>query len=222
MRTVPGCMKWLVLATCMGACAAPAALAAVGSATLSWTAPGDDGRVGRAAAYDLRYSLAPITEANFLSATPDPGVPAPKPAGSPETYTITDLVLGSGYYFAIKTADEGANWSAISNVAYQSIFATEPVPVRPAAWLSSPWPAPARESASWSYSHTESGAIDIDVFDLAGRRVRSVVRGWHDAGEGVVSWDLRDDGGRSIASGVYLVRAALAGQNSVKRLVVSR
>lgn len=45
-------------------------------ATLTWTAPGDDGSVGTATAYDLRYSTSPITdEAGWLSATSVPSTP---------------------------------------------------------------------------------------------------------------------------------------------------
>lgn len=46
--------------------------------TLTWTATGDDGNTGTAAAYDLRHSTAPIDAGNFDLATPIPGVPAPK------------------------------------------------------------------------------------------------------------------------------------------------
>lgn len=46
---------------------------------LTWTATGDDGNVGTANAYEVRYSLAPIDNTNWPSATragnePTPGV----------------------------------------------------------------------------------------------------------------------------------------------------
>ncbi|SYZ72524.1 hypothetical protein TRIP_C20639 [Candidatus Zixiibacteriota bacterium] len=101
----------------------PAAIAnlSAGAATsstvvLNWTAPGDDSLTGTAATYDIRYSTATITEANFGSATQAVGEPAPKAAGSAETFTVTGLNPNITYYFAIKTADEAPNWSALSNV----------------------------------------------------------------------------------------------------------
>ncbi|HOI41509.1 MAG TPA: hypothetical protein PK523_01060 [Elusimicrobiales bacterium] len=106
--------------------AAPAAIADLtaatvssGSVTLAWTAPGDDGTAGTAAAYDLRYTTAgPIIEdAAFGSATPVPGVPAPQAAGTPETFTVTGLLAGTTYFFGIKTADEAGNVSGLSNPA---------------------------------------------------------------------------------------------------------
>ncbi len=86
------------------------------SVTLTWTAPGDDGDQGIATVYDLRYSTSLISEANFSQATQATGVPAPQIAGSAESFTVTGLDPSTTYYFAIKTADEVPNWSAISNV----------------------------------------------------------------------------------------------------------
>jgi|GEM_PF-3089652 len=87
----------------------------VSSITLSWTAPGDDGNIGTASQYDIRYSTSAITESGWASATQVSGEPAPKAAGSAESFTAAGLNLNTTYYFAIKTADEVPNWSGISN-----------------------------------------------------------------------------------------------------------
>lgn len=87
------------------------------SITLIWTAPGDDGAVGTAASYDVRYSTSLITGANWASAFQAGGEPPPNPAGTPDTFLVQFLAPGTIYYFALKTADEQPNWSALSNVA---------------------------------------------------------------------------------------------------------
>lgn len=86
------------------------------SATLTWTAVGDDGTNGTAGVYDMRYSTSPINEDNFAAAVLTAGPAPPNVAGQPETFTVTALAPGTGYYFAIKVGDEQHNWSAISNV----------------------------------------------------------------------------------------------------------
>ncbi|MEK7560888.1 MAG: LamG-like jellyroll fold domain-containing protein [Patescibacteria group bacterium] len=86
------------------------------SIDLSWTAPGDDGVVGTAASYDIRYSTAAITDANWDSATQATGEPTPTAAGTSQSFTVTGLTAATTYYFAIKTSDEVPNISAISNV----------------------------------------------------------------------------------------------------------
>lgn len=86
------------------------------SATLMWTATGDDGYSGQAIVYDIRYSLSTITEANWVNATKVTGLSVPKVSGSNETFTVAGLNSSTTYYFAIKAADEVPNWSVISNV----------------------------------------------------------------------------------------------------------
>jgi hypothetical protein len=94
---------------------------AANSATLTWTAPGADGNSGTATEYDLRYSISPITEANWASASQATGEPTPHAAGTIDSATVTGLATGTPYYFALKTRDEVAtNWSALSNVASDS------------------------------------------------------------------------------------------------------
>ncbi len=86
------------------------------SVTLTWTAPGDDGDVGTAGVYDVRYSTSPITEAGWDAAAQATGEPAPQAAGSQETFAVAELQPETTYYFAVRTADEVPNWSALSNV----------------------------------------------------------------------------------------------------------
>ena len=86
------------------------------SVQLTWTAPGDDGTTGMASQYDIRYSTAIITDGNFAAATAVTGVPIPSAAGTSQSVTVSGLAPNTPYYFAMKSADEVPNWSAISNV----------------------------------------------------------------------------------------------------------
>ncbi len=99
------------------------------SLTLTWTAPGDDGNTGTATSYDIRYSTSTITGANFAGATQVAGVPAPQAAGTNQSVTVSGLSVSTTYYFAMKTADEVPNWSALSNVASGTTSAPTPVVV---------------------------------------------------------------------------------------------
>ena len=87
------------------------------SVTLAWTAPGDDGASGQAASYDVRYATAPITALDFNAAFAAFDEPVPAVAGTPQTFTVTGLTGATTYWFALKTADDVANLSAVSNNA---------------------------------------------------------------------------------------------------------
>ncbi len=85
---------------------------------LTWTAPGDDGIVGTASEYDIRYSQQKITPENWGAATKVSQPPAPKTGGEPETLLVSQMRAPVNYYFALMTADEVPNWSGMSNVAF--------------------------------------------------------------------------------------------------------
>ncbi|MCB9536708.1 MAG: fibronectin type III domain-containing protein [Myxococcales bacterium] len=101
---------------------------AAGAAVVRFTAPGDDGRVGTAARYDLRWSLAPLDAATFADATPAP-LPAPRPAGFAEAHPVDGLPGEAEVFFALLAYDDVGNPSPLSNVAALQTPATPPAPV---------------------------------------------------------------------------------------------
>jgi len=191
------------------------------SVTLQWTAPGDDSTRGRATTYDLRQSLTPITELNFSSATAITGLPVPQTAGTPESFTVGGLTSGVEYYFALRTKDDAGNWSKISNLAF---FPSNVAVGDPGQMLSfsNPFPNPSREAVHFAWSLPRPGEANVDVFDVTGRAVRVLMSGMHAPGQSELVWDLKSDGGSTVAPGVYLVRAKIAGQQWMRRVVVTR
>jgi len=90
------------------------------SLTLTWTAPGDDGNNGTAAEYDIRYATSNIDNETWEFAINASGEPAPKPAGSNETFVVGGLASATTYYFALKTIDNAGNWANLSNIAHRA------------------------------------------------------------------------------------------------------
>lgn len=88
----------------------------IDSMVVTWTAEGDDGSIGAATAYDLRFSESPINASNFEAATAVPQVPAPGASGTRQRVTVRGLTRGTTYYLAIRSVDDAGNWSGISNV----------------------------------------------------------------------------------------------------------
>jgi fibronectin type 3 domain-containing protein len=96
------------------------------SVQLTWTAPGNDGNVGKATGYDVRYSTSPITEANWASATQAEDELAQKDSGLAMKYQANQLGTNTTYYFAVKTVDDAGNYSALSNVVSATTFTPTP------------------------------------------------------------------------------------------------
>lgn len=65
------------------------------------------------------------------------------------------------------------------------------------------------------------GRLDLAVYDVSGRRVVTLRSGDATGGEQAASWDGRDDGGRPVPAGVYVIRLIVGGQDrSVRALVL--
>lgn len=127
-RTIPLPAVLLSVAIMAGTSFNPSTARAQTSAdstvTLRWTAPGDDGNIGTAARYDLRYRTTPISGVDTLtwwnSATVAAGLPSPSAVGSTDSVKVRGLTPAITYYFIIRAADEVPNWSGFSNVAVKT------------------------------------------------------------------------------------------------------
>jgi hypothetical protein len=64
-----------------------------------------------------------------------------------------------------------------------------------------PNPFNAETMISFELNATED--IRIDLYDVTGRKVRSLAAGRFPAGAAAVRWDGLDDNGRRVSSGVY-------------------
>jgi hypothetical protein len=135
------------------------------SVTLTWTAPGDDGDSGTATQYDIRYSLSIITDANWDATSQAVGEPTPQSGGNAEAFDVIGLQPNTTYYFAIKTADEIPNWSALSNVISRTTDpeATPPVNV---ADLSAGNPTPDALTLSWTAPGDDGNSGTATSYDI--------------------------------------------------------
>ncbi len=91
-------------------------------ASLEWTAPGNDGKVGTANKYFVKYSEKLIKPSNWSAAKPYGDIKAPARAGRLEAVTLTGLKASTTFYVGIVSKDKKNNASPLSNVV---TFTTE-------------------------------------------------------------------------------------------------
>jgi hypothetical protein len=80
-------------------------------------------------------------------------------------------------------------------------------------------PNPSASSATISFNLPARAAVRLDVYDLAGRHVRSVVHEELNAGAGARTWDGTDDAGRRVRAGIYFIQLRAAGAVDRSRIV---
>src|SRR5262245_41930848 len=129
---------------------------------VAWTATGDDGGVGRASAYDLRYSTTPITDdASFAAASPAPS-PDPKPAGQAEAQEIGGLSFTTTYYVAVQALDEFGNRGPFSNVANGTTLGAPDISASPTTFNATLLTG-AAETQTLVLSNAGQGTLDFSI-----------------------------------------------------------
>jgi len=81
-------------------------------------------------------------------------------------------------------------------------------------------PNPTRDAVVISFDLARAGSVRLEIFDLAGRRVKTLRHGTMDAGHYVERWSGEDDRGRAVGQGVYLARLTASDRSAGSRIVL--
>ena len=82
------------------------------------------------------------------------------------------------------------------------------------------YPNPFNPVTSIRYNLPQAGLVNLKVYDLMGREIRTLTDGFENAGMKSVLWDARDNHGNMISSGVYIYRLEAAGQVQANKLIL--
>jgi hypothetical protein len=85
-----------------------------------------------------------------------------------------------------------------------------------------PWPNPAAQGTQLSFRLAVAQPLDLSLYDLAGRHVRTLLAGSYPAGPHAVAWDGADGGGRRVAAGTYIWRLVTPEAVQTRKIVVAR
>ncbi len=88
--------------------------------------------------------------------------------------------------------------------------------------ITSSHPNPFGHATSIHYQLPVAGELTVEIYDLCGRRVRTLLTGQCPAGSHETVWDGRDQTGAPLAAGVYFCRLQGGSQSASTKLVVVR
>lgn len=86
--------------------------------------------------------------------------------------------------------------------------------------LDGSYPNPTRGASTVSFALDEMMPVQLSVFDVMGRKVATLVDAPMNAGQHEARWNGRSEDGRSVASGVYLLRLEAGDRVATRRLTV--
>ena len=88
--------------------------------------------------------------------------------------------------------------------------------------LFAPYPNPASRAVTIRFSLATESAAELEVFSLAGARVRRLVSGRLAAGEHSRTWNGENAAGQRVREGIYFVRLRAAGVTFTRKVFMTR
>jgi hypothetical protein len=160
-----------------------------------------------------------------------------------------DIVYGSIWLPAFGTfyfSSTGSNWQVIDSVQFALTYNIEVLGGRLYAgredglWyaeltptdvgdkpglpddftLAQNYPNPFNPTTSIEFTLPARGPVSLDVFNLVGQRVRTLVSDFKSAGKHSVIWDGTSDAGQTVSSGVYFYRLSTASFTTSRKMVL--
>ncbi len=82
------------------------------------------------------------------------------------------------------------------------------------------YPNPFNPITVIEYSLPEAGQVKIEIYNLAGQKVRTLVDSYLEAGRYKIYWDGTDDSGMRVSSGIYIYRLVAGGSIVTRKMVL--
>nr|MBP6673465.1 T9SS type A sorting domain-containing protein [Bacteroidota bacterium] len=96
---------------------------------------------------------------------------------------------------------------------------TNGIPLVPLEYsLSQNFPNPFNPSTTISYSLSHSGVTTVEIFNILGQKIKTLINEFQPIGRYSVQWDGRDNNQGSVSSGVYYYRVRCNEFSSVKKM----
>ena len=134
---------------------------------------------------------------------------------SPYLYLDSSVQSGKTYVYKLV-----AHKDAESNVA-ATTQAVAGLENPPSFTLDLPYPNPAKNSATISFSISQTELVSLQIYDLSGRLVKKLIEEQLEAGQHKIEWSLNGGEGENLTSGIYLViLSAPEGKLSTKLAVI--
>jgi hypothetical protein len=183
------------------------ALSGENEIVLTWS-PNDD--------EDLQfYGIYKSTESGF-----DPDTMATYTYAIEDTVFMDTLVtMGITYYYRLSAFDYNGNESGYS--AQTEVFLSieeEVVPIEFA--LHQNFPNPFNPVTTLRYDLPEQATVNIIIYDMLGRQVRTLVNITQDAGFKSVIWNATNDFGKQVSAGVYIYQIQAGEFVQTKKMVL--
>jgi len=154
------------------------------------------------------------------------------------------VLLGAAYKVTVESSSEpgqsyyrsGSEWldlhdfdtsanfciKGLAEQPFTGLFDTQSPEMPKTYALAQNHPNPFNASTEIRYQIPEDGQVTVKIFNTMGQQVRILLDEDQGAGEYVVTWDGRDDGGQDVASGLYFCRLSAGNFSKTTKMALVR
>ncbi len=143
----------------------------------------------------------------------------------PGTTTCIDSGLPNGTFIYYVTALYTLGESPPCDPVFATVDVTanppDAIPVTVTALLGN-YPNPFRQRTKITYHVKDEAPLLLEIYDLKGRKVRTLAEGRAKAGSHTLDWNGTDQAGKAVAGGVYFLRMTCGSYASTRKLMLLR
>ena len=138
---------------------------------------------------------------------------------SPRDYHFVDqdVVAGLNYYYKLAAEDCQGNVEF-----HEPVLASAATAVPGTYSLMPNYPNPFNASTVIGYQLPVSGQVTLAIYDVLGRKVRTLLNAYREAGNYTARWDSEDDRGGELKSGVYFCVFETGDFSQTRKMVLTR
>ena len=141
---------------------------------------------------------------------------------SPDTRTVTDTTVTAGLVYQYRLTMYLTKDRETLSPAWVQVSFVRAEPVPSVFSLGQNQPNPFTPTTSIPYGLPERAWVTLDIFDIKGRRICTLVNESQERGFKSVPWDGRDGAGAAVPSGVYFYRLHAGSSTETRKMVLVR
>ena len=88
--------------------------------------------------------------------------------------------------------------------------------------LNSNFPNPFNPTTTISFSLKETGNVKIEIFNIRGQKVKTLINGLLPAKNHQIVWNGKDDKGKSVSSGIYFYKMRSANYTASRKMILMK
>ncbi len=143
------------------------------------------------------------------------------------TYQLNELALSKTYFWRVRSKDNDGNFSSFSKTEVFTVGNLTDVDDEngsgkmPTTYaLEQNYPNPFNPTTTIKYSIPEVSFVNIKIYDMLGREVKTLVSSLHKAGSYDIRWNGENNYGSKVASGTYIYRVTTGAYSKALKLML--